>query len=92
MGFPSKTRPAPAKHPEIPPPERIVAEVTRNWGVKGDESKTTLSERFEDVIEVNKWRGYKLESWQFCQVVVPVYPNAFPTMTETIVAVFVRTL
>jgi hypothetical protein len=67
-------------------PYRIVAEVSKNWFRGDPPSAIFLSQKFEEVIEENRKRGYELESWQFCQT------NFHPDIiVETIIAVFVRT-
>lgn len=76
-------------------PERIVAEVSKNYPAEGP---GLLSERFELVCKVNRDRGYDLESWQLSRVHVPPRPLPPPDddaeqrsyLNETIVAVFVR--
>lgn len=61
----------------------IVAEVSKNW-VNGYEVEPgLLAERFEEVIEVNRQRGYRLHSFQLHRVMV-----AQRQLNETIVAVF----
>lgn len=62
-------------------PKRIVGEISISWPA----SKAKLSAAFENVIEVNRERGFRLESWQFSQV--PMIGGAF---NETIIAVFVE--
>lgn len=65
---------------------RIVAEVSKTW-TNGHSSTTgLLSQRFEGVIEVNRQKGYELESWQFSQ------SRDGTQFVETIIAVFVRTI
>lgn len=51
--------------PFIRTPPRIVAEITRTWGDNEDRTRPLLCQRFEEVIEYNRERGYELESWQF---------------------------
>lgn len=64
---------------------RIVAEMTRNWfGLERPEH--LLSEVFEEAIEVNRLRGYKLEDWRLSQV--PTFKDGIHGISETIVAVF----
>lgn len=66
----------------MPIKQRIVAEISRNWPT----SETPLiSKQFEEVIQVNRNRGFELESWRLSQVMVPT-----DHMIETIVAVFVK--
>lgn len=66
--------------------ETIVAEISVNWPrgmVEKDGDPRVLSQRFEDVIETNRRRGYYLDSWQLSQVSpTPGY------QIETIIAVF----
>lgn len=64
---------------------RIVAEISKSWvnGVPKTDTEL-ISARFEDVIETNDRRGYRLESWKFSQVMLT------PVMSETIIAVFVE--
>lgn len=73
-------------------PERIVAEVTRNW-VMGEArtEKPLISESFEMIVRVNAERGYVLESWKmnstaFSEVAKTGVQR--PMLCETIVAVF----
>jgi hypothetical protein len=61
-------------------PQTIVAEVSKNW--PGD-PEDLLSMRFEEVIEVNRERGYQLQSWHLSRVYVE------EALNETIIAVFV---
>jgi len=71
----------------MPIKDRIVAEVTRNWKCGDDKyppSKPLLSQQFEQVIETNKVRGYKLEDWKFQSVTDTL------GFCETIVAVFTK--
>lgn len=63
-------------------PERIVAEISRNW----DNSETLLCNQFEKVIANNRERGYALESWQMQSVLIADSGE----MNETIIAVFVK--
>ena len=72
----------------MPIKDRIVAEVTRNWpDPRRGEIEPLLSQDFEQVIAVNKKRGYKLESWKMTAVGFPHYQGH---TVETIVAVFVK--
>lgn len=64
--------------------EFIVAEVSKNW-LRNLDSPGFLSERFEEVIEVNRQRGYLLYQFALNQVMVSA-----DEMTETIIAVFRR--
>jgi hypothetical protein len=61
----------------------IVAEVTKNWSVGQAVKPPLLSNVFEEVIEVNRKRGYSLHSFQVFQLM-----TSPTTMTETIIAVF----
>ena len=65
--------------------EMIVAEVSKSWPAVITEPIDIISKRFEEVIRVNRERGYKLNSWQLSA--------ASPSrgiMVETIIAVFVK--
>jgi len=64
-------------------PLMIVAEISQTWsnGQPGDSK--LLSQKFEEVIEVNRKRGYRLLSFSFS--------SAAPSesdLIETIIAVF----
>jgi hypothetical protein len=58
----------------------IVAEVSKNWP---EEQPKLLAELFEDIINTNWERGYKLLSWQLHRF----SPQA-DQINETIIAVF----
>lgn len=80
------------KSPDIPAPplppstEFIVAEVSKNWTDGTPHGGPALiSQQFEQVIEVNRQRGYVLHSWQTHRMLTG--PR---TMNETIIAVFRR--
>lgn len=63
----------------------IVAEIGKNWPEKGQALEGILiSQQFEQVIEVNRRRGYRLISFQFAQLAKG------RTLIETIIAVFER--
>lgn len=90
----AKTDSASEAAPKIP--ERIVAEVCRNWSQGLHCGDTLLSQRFERVIKINAERGYDLESWRFQTVFTPPieckhnsYPVA-PYINETIIAIFIK--
>lgn len=68
-------------------PYRIVAEVSRN--PRHGDNDASLSQRFQEVIDVNADRGYELESWQFEHSMCAQGPVA-QVLIETIVAVFRR--
>lgn len=76
----------------MPIKDRIVAEVTRNWpDPRRGEIEPLLSQDFEQVIAVNKKRGYKLESWSMSTVFVPGSDNQpLPGVLETIISVFTK--
>lgn len=59
----------------------IVAEVTKNW-TNDTPVDNLLSNKFEDVINVNNSRNYKLIDWKISTVVNE------GTLTETIIAIF----
>jgi len=61
----------------------IVAEVSKSWKA-GDLVSRTLGQQFEDIINVNLSRGYKLSDWKLGQVC-----NG-DVFTETIIAIFER--
>lgn len=64
--------------------KRIVAEVSKNWPTLDEKNSTVIAKKFEEVIEVNRNKGYLLESWQMTQ-------NAtLGGVYETIIAVFVE--
>ena len=64
-------------------PEFIVAEVSKNWP---EESPGLLSERFEEVIETNRLRGYVLHTFALDRTPSP----QGDALNETIIAVFRR--
>jgi len=68
----------------------IVAEISKNWcrPKPGEPMQPvtlgdTINTLFENVIEVNRQRGYKLHSFQIHRVMVD-----FDNLNETIIAVF----
>lgn len=67
---------------------RIVAEISRQWPSEisdhGIRSDFYIRSDFERVIEANRERGYKLESWQAIATAVD------GMLVETIIAVFVE--
>jgi len=65
--------------------EFIVAEVSKNWHRDRNSTDGLLCEQFEEVIEVNRQRGYLLHQFALSQVMVS--PDE---LTETIIAVFRR--
>jgi hypothetical protein len=67
----------------------IVAEITKNWEHGADLSMPILSQKFEQVINVNEERGYSLYSWRFNQVETTAESGG-KVITETIIAVFVE--
>jgi hypothetical protein len=68
-------------------PERIVAEISRNWdNSENSHTKPLLCNQFEKVIANNRERGYALESWQMQSVLI----TDSGEMNETIIAVFVK--
>ena len=68
-------------------PERIVAEVSKNWREDVDpNADDTIARRFEHVIAVNKKRGYELESWKYQQTAYQ--HEGTGRILETIIAVF----
>lgn len=71
-------------------PHIIVAEITRAW-VNGQGVGMMISERFELVLNWNRERGYRLQSFVLSQLLTPgIDAGDDPTLTETIVAVFER--
>jgi hypothetical protein len=78
-------------NPKIP--KRIVAEVSKSWVNRGrgpgspEGSSVLLSQKFENVIETNRERGYALESWEMTATGIAAFDGA--SICETIVAVFV---
>jgi len=65
--------------------EFIVAEVSKNWHREREPAGPVLCQWFEEVIAVNRQRGYVLHQFALSQVMVS--PDE---MTETIIAVFRR--
>lgn len=61
--------------------EFIVAEITKNW-TKETPVSDLLSHKFEEVINVNADRGYKLTDWKLTSAVHQ------EVLTETIIAIF----
>ena len=59
----------------------IVAEITKNWE-KGTPVSDLIAQRFEEVINVNIARGYKLIDWRLSS------SQTDNLLTETIVAIF----
>lgn len=59
----------------------IVAEVSKSWKAN-DPVSNTLGQKFEEIINVNLSRGYKLSDWKLGQVC-----NG-DVFTETIIAIF----
>jgi hypothetical protein len=64
-------------------PEYIVAEITKNWRDGRPETPGLISRDFEQVIEVNRRRGYVLHKMTLSQ-----YSPAPGELIETIIAVF----
>ena len=72
---------------QLPQRQTIVAEISKTCKVythtgETDRAGLFLSIKFEEVIEVNRKRGYKLASWHISQVTTPL------ELVETIIAVF----
>lgn len=63
--------------------EFIVAEVSKNWNSSG--SEVPISKSFEDVININAARGYKLVDWKFTSVCTG---GDRDNILETIIAIF----
>lgn len=63
-------------------PPVIVAEVSKSWP---NEDETAISKLFEQIINFNLTRGYKLADWKYSST---GSPDA--AMIETIIAVFER--
>jgi len=61
----------------------IVAEVSKSW-TDPTTIKEILSQKFEQVVNVNYDRGYKLVDWNISSVVHE------GVLTETIIAIFER--
>lgn len=61
----------------------IVAEISKNWPQSRGTDPRTMSQKFEDVIEYNRQRGYRLESWRMGNAIFEA-----GSMIETIIAVF----
>lgn len=64
----------------------IVAEISKNW-IDGQPAcrGPFINELFEQVIEVNRQRGYRLHSFQLHRIM-----QSPRTMNETVLAVFER--
>lgn len=70
-------------------PQRfIVAEISKNWPEQHDERgmRRLLAERFEDVIDTNHERGYRLVDWKLDRF--HWEQDGETHLNETIVAVF----
>jgi hypothetical protein len=65
----------------------IVGEVSKNWqrGLEAVPGSGLLAQRFEQMIEHNQARGYRLFQFQLHRTMVN-----FDEMNETIIAVFER--
>lgn len=77
--------------PAPPDPPVVVGEVSVSWTEGGDLPKALISQRFQDVINVNLERGYELVDWKLSTVVqefTPKFGDPLVRITETIVAVF----
>jgi hypothetical protein len=62
----------------------IVAEISKNWPeIPEPDMRRLLAERFEDVINNNWKRGYRLLSWKLNRSFVDRN-----TLNETIIAIF----
>ena len=61
----------------------IVAEISKNWINGESPEKGLLAERFEAAIEVNRQRGYRLQSFSLHRLM-----TSRDALNETIVAVF----
>ncbi len=59
----------------------IVAEISKTWTSKTI-AENLLSQQFEQVINKNHERGYKLKDWKLSQVITD------GSFTETIIAIF----
>jgi hypothetical protein len=69
------------------PLQFIVAEISKNWTTEAHQSDPGfLNKLFEDVIETNRQRGYRLYQFQLNRVM-----TSREVMNETIIAVFERT-
>ncbi len=68
----------------------IVAEIATNWPKPWPVPTCELiGAKFEQVIEVNRERGYRLHSWSLNRLMVSTVAGA-EELNETIVAVFER--
>lgn len=63
-------------------PRYIVAEISKNW--PSDDPRPIISAQFEDVINLNFERGYRLIDWKIDRVVA----DSMGRMNETIIAIF----
>ncbi len=59
----------------------IVAEITKNW-TQDTPVADLLSQRFEEVININEERGYRLSDWRITST------SNEGLFTETIIAIF----
>lgn len=64
----------------------IVAEVSKNWDGCRSPSHLLLCQQFEEVIEVNRKRGYRLHSFELSRTM-----TGKTVLNETIIAVFEKT-
>jgi len=71
----------------IPPRDArfVVAEISKNWENGFSLEKGLLAERFEAAIEVNRRRGYRLQSFSLHRLM-----TSATNLNETIIAVFER--
>jgi hypothetical protein len=68
-------------------PQFIVAEISKNWSDGREMAPTGLvSTQFEQVIEVNRRRGYRLHSFQLHRMMTTAAQG--PVLNETVMAVF----
>lgn len=61
----------------------IVAEISKSW-TDPTSIKEILSQKFEQVINVNYNRGYKITDWKISSIIHE------GVLTETIIAIFER--
>lgn len=73
-------------------PVTIVAEVCTNYESGAAVGGVLLSQKFEQVIEFNRQRGYELVDWRMSSVATPMWAGSagISTIAETIVAIFRR--
>jgi hypothetical protein len=67
-------------------PHFIVAEISKNWDPGKPDNRPRLFTQFEELIEANRQRGYRLHSFQLCRSANGRLQN------KTVMAVFERSV